>query len=65
MKPNGLHELVQRFQGMFLEVPGTRLSVDQAARLEGVDPAICRQVLESLTEREFLKSSRGDTFMLR
>jgi hypothetical protein len=51
MTPNGLHELVQRFQGMFLEVPGTRLSVEHAARLEGVEPAICRQVLESLTDR--------------
>jgi hypothetical protein len=62
MKQN---ELVQRFRAMFLEVPGTRLSVAQAARLAGVEPAICRHILEWLTEAQFLKVGRNEMFMMR
>jgi hypothetical protein len=58
-------ELVRRIRGIFLEVPGTRLSVVQAARLAGVEPSICRHILESLTEIDFLKMGRHETFMLR
>jgi hypothetical protein len=58
-------ELMQRIRGIFWEVPGTRLSVVQAARLAGVDPSVCRNILESLAEGLFLKPSEGGTFMLR
>jgi hypothetical protein len=58
-------ELVGRVRGMFLEVPGTRLSVVQAARLAGVETSICRHILESLTQIDFLKMGRNETFMLR
>jgi hypothetical protein len=58
-------ELVRRVRGMFLEVPGTRLSVIQAARLAGIEPSVCRQILESLIERHVLKLSSDETFMLR
>jgi hypothetical protein len=60
-----LNELVERLRGMFLEVPGTRLSVHQAARLAGVEPSICRHVLETLTASHFLKLGHDGTFMLR
>jgi hypothetical protein len=58
-------ELVRRIRGIFLEVPGTRLSVVQAARLAGIEPSVCRQILDSLTEWHFLKLSTDDTFMVR
>jgi DNA-binding IclR family transcriptional regulator len=59
-------ELVRRVRGMFLEVPGTRLSVIQAARLAGIEPSVCRRILEALAERHFLKlSSADETFMVR
>ena len=60
-----VNELVRRFQGMFLEVPGTRLSVTQAARLAGVEPSVCRDILDTLTETRFLKLGRGETFTVR
>jgi hypothetical protein len=40
-------DLVQRLRGMVPEVPGTRLSVAQAARLAGIEPTVCRQLLDS------------------
>jgi len=58
-------ELVHRLRGMFLEVPGTKLSVGQAARLAGIEPSLCRRLLESLSDSHFLKSGRDGTFMLR
>jgi hypothetical protein len=33
----GAVEAVQRLRGMFLDVPGTRLSVADAARLSGIE----------------------------
>jgi len=50
---------------MFLEVPGTRLSAGQAARLAGIEPSLCRQILGSLLDSDFLKLSQDGTFMLR
>ena len=46
-------ELVHRLRGAFLEVPGTRLSVGQAARLAGIEPSLCRHLLESRRIRTF------------
>jgi hypothetical protein len=54
-----------RLRGMFLEVPGTRLSVAQAARLAGVEPLECRQILETLADLDFLKVGRDGTFTVR
>ena len=61
----GVMELVERLRGMFLEVPGTRLSVAQAARLAGLEPSICRRVLDELTALRVLKAGKDGTFMLR
>ena len=58
-------DLVDRVRGMFLEVPGTRLSVLQAARLSGVEPSVCRHILETLTDSQVLKSGHDGTFTLR
>jgi hypothetical protein len=58
-------QLVERVRGMFVEVPGTRLSVLQAARLSGVDPSICRHILETLTDSQVLKAGHDGTFTLR
>lgn len=60
-----LTELVQRLRGTFLEIPGTRLSVAQAARLTGIELSVCRHLLESLTDSDFLKVGRDGTFTLR
>jgi hypothetical protein len=55
---NGL--ALQRAQSEFLEMPGLRLTSQQAQRLWGLDEATCLAVLESLVEAKFLyRSGRG------
>jgi hypothetical protein len=48
-------EAVERLKGVFLEVPGTRLSAGQAARLSGIDPTLCESVLSALEDARFLR----------
>jgi len=58
-------QLTERLRGIFSEVPGTRVSVSQAARLAGLEPSLCRLILERLADSQFLKSTPDGTFMLR
>jgi hypothetical protein len=52
--------LLKRVYGEFLEMPGLRLTSQQAQRLWGLDESACLQVLESLVEAKFLyRSVRG------
>jgi len=50
-----LTEAVQRLKGVFLEIPGTRLSVSDASRLSGLDRPTCDIVLMALEDARFLK----------
>jgi DNA-binding IclR family transcriptional regulator len=50
-----LGEAVQRLKGVFLEIPGTRLSVSDASRLSGLDRPTCNMVLMALENARFLK----------
>ena len=50
-----LGEAVQRLKGVFLEIPGTRLSVADASRLSGLDRPTCNIVLMVLEDARFLK----------
>jgi hypothetical protein len=47
--------VVRRVREEFLEMPGLRLTPDQATRLWGLDHDVCRQVIDSLIQREFLR----------
>jgi len=55
MSPLELHAAVERVRGEFLEMPGLRLTVPQAARLWGLDLASCEEVLEVLIRTSFLR----------
>jgi DNA-binding IclR family transcriptional regulator len=54
-----IDEAVYRLRGVFLEVPGTHVSAAQAARLSGLDEALCKSVLAALEDTRFLKRT-GD-----
>jgi hypothetical protein len=47
--------LVERVRGEFLEMPGLRLTIPQAARLWGLDRPSCEAVVDVLVQREFLQ----------
>jgi hypothetical protein len=55
MSPLELHAAVERIRGEFLEMPGLRLTVPQAARLWGLDVASCEAVLAVLIRSSFLR----------
>jgi hypothetical protein len=44
----------KRTRAEYLEMPGLRLKLEQAQRLFGVEPALCRRVLDDLVEEKFL-----------
>ena len=50
---------LQRLRGVFIEVPGTHVTCDQAARLAGIDPNRCAALLDALVDIGFLRSSEG------
>ncbi len=46
--------LVTRIRGEYLEMPGLRLTLEQAQRLCGVERTLCKRVLDALVEAKFL-----------
>ena len=46
--------LLRRVYGEFLEMPGLRLTCQQAQRLWGLDESACLQLLEFLVDAKFL-----------
>jgi hypothetical protein len=61
--PAGITEqMLQRVYSEYLEMPGMRLTRQQAQRLYGLDEHTCTQVLEYLVEAGFLVRAGGDTY---
>ena len=46
--------MIQRVYSEFMEMPGLRLTCEQAQRLWGLDAETCRQLLEFLVDAGFL-----------
>jgi len=55
MSPAEFHGVVERVRGEFMEMPGLRLTVSQAARLWSLDAPICRHVIDTLVKLDFLR----------
>ncbi len=49
-----MRRTLEHIQAEFLEMPGLRLTVDQARRLCGVDHVVCQAVLDALVDAKFL-----------
>ena len=58
-----LRSLTYRVRGEFLEMPGLRLTVAQAARLWTLDPLTSEQVLDALARGGFLVRSRDGAYL--
>ena len=48
------HAMLQRIRAEYLEMPGLRLTQEQAGRLCGVERALCQTVLDALVVEKFL-----------
>ena len=55
--------LVERIRGEFREMPGLQLTLVQAQRLFGLDPAACRHVIDALVEASFLRWTASGTIV--
>jgi hypothetical protein len=56
-------EAVQRLKQVFQEGPGARLTVEDAARVSGLDPALCRDVLMALEDARFVARERDGRYV--
>ena len=59
----GVQDLAQRIRGEFLEMPGLRLTVQQARRLWRLDDTVCDAVLAALVDAHFLVKTSDGTFV--
>jgi hypothetical protein len=60
-----VRELLQRIRGEYLEMPGLRLTPEQARRLWSLDLGTCISLLEALVDLKFLgRTSDGKYFRL-
>jgi hypothetical protein len=55
--------LVDRVRGEFNEMPGLQLTIPQAARLLGIEPQACRDVIDVLVDSAFLRRTPSGTFV--
>jgi len=54
--------LLNRIRGEFLEMPGLRLTCEQAQRLYGLDRLLCQRALDRLVDARFLCVTANRTY---
>jgi predicted transcriptional regulator of viral defense system len=54
---------IARLTALFVAMPGSRMTVREAAQLSGVDDRLCRIVLEALTDSGFLSERARGVFV--
>jgi hypothetical protein len=59
----GIQDVVRRVRGEFLEMPGLRLTPQQARRLWRLDETACNAVLGALVDARFLAKTRDGAFV--
>lgn len=58
-----LDDVLRRVQGEFIEMPGLRLTPEQAQRLWGLDRTACDTLLGALVDAKFLFRTRDGAFV--
>lgn len=56
-------DVLQRVRGEYLEMPGLRLTVEQARRLWRMTARECDRVLDALVAERFLSRTRDGAFV--
>ena len=60
-----LHELLQRIEGEYRELPALSVTAPQAERLWGLDSTTCSFVLMTLIQRGILRRTASGTYVRR
>jgi hypothetical protein len=55
---------LQLIRGEYLEVPGLRLTREQAQRLWGLDPVTVEALFAALVDAKFLRCTRHEAYVL-
>lgn len=55
--------MLYRIRGEFIEMPGLRLTIEQASRLWHMDAATCAEVLVRLVGERFLMRTRNGAYV--
>jgi hypothetical protein len=58
-------DAIQRLKGVFMEMPGTQLSLAQAVRMSGLEPGTCEYVLTALEDVRFLVRGKDGRYRQR
>jgi Fic family protein len=58
-------DIVERVRSEYLEMPGLRLTAEQARRLWSLDLSTCRSLLDALVEANFLRRSGDGNYSRR
>jgi hypothetical protein len=59
----GIQDVLSRIRGEFLEMPGLRLTAQQARRLWRLDESACDAALGALVDARFLAKTRDGAFI--
>lgn len=62
---SAISTLARRVRGEYVEMPGLRLTVPQAARLFGLPTDVARSVLDELRQASVLTLTDGGSYSLR
>jgi hypothetical protein len=60
-----IHEILERIQSEYRQLPGLRLTKTQAERLWHLDRAVCDGLLSALVDARFLSRAPDGTFVRR
>lgn len=63
LRPRSDEHLLRRARGEFLEMPGLRLTCEQAQRLWGLDEETCSSLLDRLVDLKFLIRGSDGTYV--
>jgi hypothetical protein len=63
--PMPFNTIRSRIRAEYLEMPGLHLTLAQAQRLFGAEPALCHAVLDALVDTNFLCRGSNGTYALR
>lgn len=65
MEQNRLRQTITRIQMEYLEMPGLKLTTQQACRLFDLPSDLCDSALEALVGQQFLSRTRDGAFLRR
>ena len=55
--------VLERLRAEYLEMPGMKLTIKQIQRLCGIEPKMCKMVLDALVNARFLRLNSDGTYV--